>query len=130
MLEFPLPISTGEWLAFLAAAGGIMVGLGLMIVPSRIMTFLGLVPSYVQPKGFSEVRGPFAGAWLGMGIACILLAQPLVYLAFGIMLATVIVGRVVSFAADGSFNAHTVMLTVIEAIMAFFAIAFPLGIIA
>lgn len=129
MIEFTFPFSTGEWLAWTAALATILTGLVLMIIPRRFMHFLGLAPRSGTNNGVSEVRGPLGGAWVGFGLAAILLAQPLVYLALGFAFLVTVVGRIVSFFADRTFNLHCVAATLFEALLAFFPIAYALQLI-
>lgn len=123
-LQFFAPQSTGEWLAALAAAATFLVGLALMIAPRRMMGLVGL--SAGSPAGISEIRGAFGGSWAGLGLAALLLAQPLVYLALGMAYAVAVSGRLLSFAADRALSARVVILTAVEALMAFALIAYPL----
>ncbi|MEN0041107.1 MAG: DUF4345 domain-containing protein, partial [Pseudomonadota bacterium] len=78
MIEFAWPMSTGEWLAFLTGLATFLIGVALMVIPRRFMHVLGLAPREGTNNGVSEVRGPFGGMWAGLGLASILLAQPLV----------------------------------------------------
>ena len=89
----------------------------------------GPCPAVGHQNGVSEVRGPLGGAWVGFGLAAILLAQPLVYLALGFAFLVTVVGRIVSFIADRTFNLHCVAATLFEALLAFFPIAYALQLI-
>lgn len=130
MFEFPMPLSTGEWLAWLTALATILIGLVLMFAPRFMMNWLGLAAKEGTANGVSEVRGPFGGMWIGFGLAAILLAQPLIYLALGLAFAFAVVGRLVSFVMDRTFNIHCVTATIFEALSAFFPLAYALGYIA
>ncbi len=123
------PYSTGEWLAWLTALVTLGIGLALMIIPRRFIYVLGLVPREDSPNGVSEVRGAVGGMWAGIALACLLLAQPLVYLALGLAFFTAVIGRVVSFVADKSFNLHCVAATVFEGVAATLLILYGLQIV-
>ena len=129
MIEFAWPMSTGEWLAFLTGLATFLIGVALMVIPRGFMHVLGLAPREDTNNGVSEVRGPFGGMWAGLGLASILLAQPLVYLALGVAFAFCVIGRIISFAADRTFNIHCVVATLFEIASAVFPIAYALQII-
>lgn len=123
-IQFFAPQTTGEWLAAIAAAVTALVGLALMVVPRRTMQMLGLEPR--RAAGISEIRGAFGGSWVGFGLAAVLLAQPLIYLALGLAYVIMVIGRLISFLADRSFSALTVAATLAEALAAFMLLAYPL----
>ncbi|MEM9734088.1 MAG: DUF4345 family protein [Pseudomonadota bacterium] len=129
MIEFAMPLSTGEWLAFLTALATFLIGLGLMLFPRPFMAWLGLAPRVGTNNGVSEVRGPFGGMWAGLGLAALLLAQPLVYVALGTAFVFCLLGRFYSFIVDRTFNIHCVVATLFEVASAVFPIAYGLQII-
>lgn len=123
-LQFFAPQTTGEWLAAIAAAATAMVGMALLLVPRATMHLMGLAPH--SAIGVSEIRGAFGGSWVGFGLAALLLAQPLIYLALGLAYTFAVVGRLISFLVDRSFSMQTTVATLAEALAAFFLIAYPL----
>ena len=129
MIEFVLPQTTGEWLAWLVAFSCLIVGLCLMLLPKKLMIFVGMGDSTESTGALSEIRGPFAGAFVGIGLAAILFAQPLVYAALGLMLFFMVVGRFLGFLLDRSLDRKRAALTIAEAIMAYFPLAYAFGII-
>lgn len=128
MIELAMPVTTGEWYAFCTAIVLMLVALPLIILPRRFMGLLGLSAEHSTVNGLSEVRGPFGGYLFGTGLAAILLAQPLVYLALGIGFVFMVVGRLLSFVLDRSFNLHCIVLTVVEATAAVFMCGYGLQI--
>ncbi len=126
-IEFVAPQTTGETLAFIVALLTMLVGLALMVIPRRFGRVLGFVE--LSRTGASEIRGAFGGGWAGIALGAILFAQPLIYLALGVSFLFMVVGRLISFAADKSLNGQTVAATLIEAAGAFFLLAYPLQII-
>lgn len=129
MIEFAWPFSTGEWLAWITAVMTILIGLVVMLLPRAFMGFMGLATKGDTNNGVSEIRGPFGGTFVGFGLAAIILAQPLVYIALGFAFAFAVVGRLISFFADRTFNMHCVAATILEIAAAFFPLAYGLGII-
>ncbi|PCH45509.1 MAG: DUF4345 domain-containing protein [Hyphomicrobiales bacterium] len=128
MIEFVFPQSTGEWLAWFGAFYFIIGGLVALITPRRFMTLTHLAVE--KPAGMSEIRGALGGAYIGFGVAAIMFAQPLIYLALGFALAGMVLGRLISMAIDGARSSKVWFFTAIEALLAFFPIAYVFGLIA
>lgn len=127
---FPWPVSQGEWLAWFAAVVTIFTGLSMLIMPRRVLKIpqAGMEPARSE-IAVGEVRASLFGFYSGIGLACILLAQPLLYLALGLCWALTAFGRLVSLFLDrGNFAMRLVRL-VIELIMAVFALAFVFGLV-
>ncbi|MDD9909536.1 MAG: DUF4345 family protein [Ahrensia sp.] len=126
-IEFVAPQTTGETLAFCVALATLLVGLIFMTIPHRFGRFLGIYD--MSASGISELRSAFGGSWVGFALAAILFAQPLIYLALGTAFVFMVIGRVISFLADRSFNGQTVAALLIEAAAGFGLLAYPLQII-
>ncbi len=124
MLTIALPFSTSEWLAFLSAISVIFLGAGVMMFPGKFMGLLGLSAVDGRKDGFSHMRASLGGVWVGLGVACILLAQPFTYLALGLAFALAVLGRLISFVFDRSFSWQTAIATVYELAVAYFALKF------
>lgn len=124
MIEITFPDQWPERMAWITALATMIIGFGLMLVPRPFMGWLGLAAREGTQNGVSEVRGPFGGMWVGLGIACILLAQPFTYFALGMAFLFAVVGRLISFVADRTFNIHCVVATVFEALSAYFPLRF------
>ena len=127
MIEIVFPDDWSERLAWLTAVATILVGLALMVIPRTFGHFLGLAFRPDTNNGVSEVRGAFAGMWLGLGVACILLAQPFTYFALGLAFLGAVLGRLISLVADRTFNLHCLIAIIIEALGAYFTLKFPLA---
>lgn len=126
MIEIVFPDDWSERLAWLTAVATIMIGLVLMLIPRTFGHFLGLAFRSGTNNGVSELRGAFGGMWVGLGLACILLAQPFTYFALGLAFLGAVLGRLISLAADRTFNLHCLIATAIEAMGAYFPLRFAL----
>lgn len=124
MIEIVFPDDWSERLAWLTALATVFIGLALMIVPRRFGYVLGLTIRDGSNNGVSEIRGPFAGMWIGLGLACIILAQPFTYFALGLAYGFCVVGRVVSFIFDRSFTLHCIIASLFEGMCAYFVLKF------
>lgn len=127
---FPWPFSTGEWLAFTCALITIGFGLLLLLAPRLSLRILGLQSVPDRPDSIAEARGTLAGFYLGLGLACLLLAQPMLYLALAAGWVFTALGRLVSILADRAGTRWNWYGLAIEAALAALAGAFPLGFIA
>ena len=124
MIEITFPDQWPERLAWITAMATVLIGLGLMLAPRPFMHWLGLTPRSSTNNGVSEVRGPFGGMWVGMGLACLLLAQPFTYFALGMAFFFAVIGRLISFVVDRTFNIHCIVATVFEVLSAYFPLRF------
>jgi hypothetical protein len=124
MIELAFPDFWPERLAWLIALATLLTGFSGMIMPRGMMKAVGLAGSVDVPNGVSEFRSSVGGAMCGVGLACLLMAQPFTYFALGLMFFFACVGRVVSFVADGTFNKHCLFFLLIEALGAYFPLQF------
>ena len=124
---FPWPVSTGGWLAFLSASVTILFGLILLLAPRfsyRLMR-LQTVPEF--PEALSESRATMAGFYLGLGLCCILLDQPLLYLALGASWGLTAFGRLVSMVVDRGNKAFNWISVAVEALLSGLPLAMVFG---
>lgn len=126
MIEIVFPHEFSEQLAFLTAWATVLIGAAMMVFPVRMARFLGLTLLEGSQNGISQIRGPFAGMWVGLGVACIILAQPFTYFALGVAFLFAVLGRLVSFVFDRTFNLHCLIATAIEVAGACFTLHFAL----
>ena len=124
MIEIVFPVEFSERLAWLTALATIAVGLAFMILPRQAGHLVGFALRPDNRNGLSEIRGPFGGFMVGMGVSCILLAQPFTYFALGLAFGFAVIGRLISFVADRTVNTHCVVVTIIEALAAYFPLRF------
>lgn len=129
MIAFYWPGTTGEWLAFAVAAITVAFGLLLFLAPRLSFRMLRLETADGRPDAIAEGRATMAGFYLGCGLCCILLAQPLIYLALGASWAFTALGRLVSIVFDGASTRFNWLSVLFEAMLAVLPLAFVFGLI-
>jgi hypothetical protein len=128
-LSFPWPTTQGEWLAWSSAAVTVFFGVLLLFAPRVSLRILRLRPTDMHPEAVSEARATMAGFYLGVGICCILLAQPLLYMALGFSWAFTAFGRVISMLSDNGNTLYNWVSLIIEIALAALPMGFAFGII-
>lgn len=129
-LAFPWPVSQGEWLAWSVAAATLVFGLMMLFAPRLTLKLLRLQATPNHPEAVGEARATMSGFYIGVGLACILLAQPLLYLTLGLCWALTAFGRVVSMLSDNGSTVVNWIWLVLEIALAVLALAFALGFVA
>ncbi len=127
--EFPWPWTQGEWLAWSSAAVTILFGLILFAAPKLSLRLLRLQTAPDHPEALSEARGTMAGFYLGLGLTCILFAQPMLYIALGASWALTAFGRLVSMMSDRGNTAYNWVSLALEIVLAALPLAFASGIV-
>jgi len=127
--SFPWPMSQGEWLAWSSAAVTIMFGIMMMFAPRLSLRLHRLQTEPSHPEATAEVRGTMSGFYLGVGICCILLAQPLLYLALGVSWLLTAFGRLVSMLSDRGSNLFNWFWLVVEIVLGILPLGFVFGIV-
>lgn len=98
-MELYFPTEFGERVAFVCAVVTAAIGLLVLVFPAVMLRLSAFHVGTARPEGYAAVRS--AGAQhLGLGLACIMLAQDFIYMTLGIALAFAAFGRLVSFAFD------------------------------
>ena len=120
-MEFYFPTELGEQLAFLSAATMSLIGCFILFAP-------GLVRRDERPEGLGAARS-VGGLIIGFSATAILLAQPIVYLAFGSALGLAAFGRVLSLMSDRGGTWRGVLFLVVEAVLAALPLAYVFGLI-
>jgi len=128
-LAFPWPYSQGEWLAWSAAVATVLVGLLALFAPGTTLKLLRLEPRADRSGGVAAARADLAGFPIGLGLACILLAQPMLYIALGLAWAVAAFGRLVSMMSDGGNGPYNIVMLAIELVLAAPAVLFGFGLI-
>jgi hypothetical protein len=129
-IAFPWPASPGGWLAFTSAAVTLLFGLLLFLAPRYSLRLLRLRTVPEHPEAVSEARGTMAGFYLGVGLAAILLDQPLVYLALGASWGFTAFGRLVSIVLDRGNTAFNWVSLLVEIALAAAPLALVFGYVA
>jgi hypothetical protein len=101
-----------EILKIIAVLGTIGVGVLALLRPRAIKPLTGLeVPG---PRGVTEVRSVLGGAFIGLGLAVLLLPDPLSYHILGITYITIAVVRSISMVVDRSIEQSNIVSLVVE----------------
>ena len=82
-----------------------------------------------QPGVNTQARSTMAGFYLGVGLCCILLAQPLIYMALGFSWLLTAFGRVVSMLSDRGNTIFNWVSVVVELALAILPLLFAFGFI-
>ena len=97
---FPWPMTQGEWLAWSSAAVTVAFGIILLFCTQPLIQTAPAADDAEHPEALSEGRATMSGFYLGVGLSCILLVQPLLYLALGFSWLFTAFGRIVSMLSD------------------------------
>ncbi len=117
-MEFYWPETQGEWLQWISALVTIGFGLMLMFAPRLSLRILRLETHPNHPEAVSEARGTMAGFYLGLGLACILFAQPWTWLALGMSWAFTAFGRLISMMSDRGNTLYNWIALLMEIVLA------------
>jgi hypothetical protein len=129
-LSFPWPTTQGEWLAWSSAAVTVLFGVLLLFAPRISLRILRLRPTDMHPEAVSEARATMAGFYLGLGLCCILLAQPLLYMALGFSWAFTAFGRVISMLSDNGNTLYNWVSLFVEIALAALPLLFAFTLVA
>ena len=91
-----------EILQIVLAVGTIATGLVSLIRPRAVQGFTGL--SAPGPRGITEIRAILGGAFIGLGLAPLILGAPAAYQMLGITYLVIAVARIVGIVFDRSFE--------------------------
>ena len=131
MIEFVLPRSAGEWMAWSGAVYLVLGGLFRFLVPFLWVRYRNVRIMEGDSAIKSALRGPLGAGNLGLGLAVMLLhPQPLLYLALGAMFMFMAGGRLLSFVLDGGISGKSVLIFLIEGMFAAFCLFYAFGITA
>jgi len=127
---FPWPYTHGEWLAWGAAAVTALLGLVAMVAPRVALGTLGLEASQKKAEGLAASRAQLGGFYIGVGLAAILFAQPLIYMALGTAWAFAAFGWLVSITSGGGGTFAGWVMLLLTLLLAALPLAFALGFVA
>ncbi len=128
-LAFPWPGSNGEWLAWSAAAATALFGLIAMFLPATVFRLLFGRRGEDPGAAVAGMRGVLGGFHLGAGVAAILLAQPLIYLALGISWAVACFGQLLSNLTDPAKTVRGWLFLLFQIALAAMPLAFVFGLV-
>jgi Domain of unknown function (DUF4345) len=128
-MEFslPWPASQGEWLAWSSAGVTVLLGLIFLFAPRLALRLMRLQAKENHPEAVAESRATMSGFYLGLGICCILLAQPLLYTALGASWLFTAFGRMVSMMSDGGNTLYNWVFLAVELVLMALPLAFVFG---
>jgi len=126
---FPWPFSQGEWLAWSSAAVTVLFGLILFFAPGLSLRILRLQTTPEHPEALAEARATMSGFYLGLGLTCILFAQPMLYIALGASWALTAFGRLVSMMSDRGNTVYNWISLALEIVLAALPLAFAFGLV-
>jgi hypothetical protein len=124
---FPWPTGNAEWIAFSVAAFTALLGIFFLFAPGISMRVMRLRTAEGHPEAQAEIRGRVAGFHLGLSLCCLLLAQPVLYLALGFSWLLAAFGRLISMLSDAGLTVANFAWLLLELALAVAAIAFALG---
>lgn len=128
-MEFYWPVSQGEWLAWASALTTIVFGLVFLFAPRMAFRLIRITTHPNHPEALAEGRGTMSGFYLGLGICCILFAQPMLWVALGVSWGFTAFGRLISMLSDNGNNAFNWIAIAIEIMLAALPLAFAFGFI-
>jgi hypothetical protein len=91
-----------EILKAIMAVVTIATGLISLILPRSVQGFTGL--SAPGPRGITEIRAILGGAFVGLGLAPLVLGSPAAYQMLGITYLVIAVARIAGIVLDRSFE--------------------------
>jgi len=125
--SFPWPMSQGEWLAWSSAVVTTLLGLLFFLAPGLALRLVRLQAKEEKPEAVAEGRSRVAGFYLGLGLTCLLLAQPLLYMALGFSWAFSAFGRLLGMMSDGANTPYNWAAIVVDLVLAALPLAFAFG---
>ncbi|RCS23632.1 DUF4345 domain-containing protein [Phyllobacterium salinisoli] len=126
-MEFYWPASDGEWFAWISAAITVLFGAILFFAPGLSMKLLRLAPVNERPEAFASVRATMAGFHIGLGLSCLMFAQPFLWLALGAAWGFTLFGRLISIMSDRGNTFYNWMAVVLEFLLAAAPLLFAFG---
>jgi hypothetical protein len=125
-LTIPWPTSTGEALAFASAVCAILAGLAALVLPGL---WAGLTGEPRDRAAASAALRGAAGFPIGLGLAALMLAQPLLYLALGAGWLFAAVGRTVALFADRTAWGLAILRLALDLVLAALPLAYAFGLL-
>lgn len=125
-MTFQLPTTGQEFLIMLVPFVTLLLGLAFLIVPGRLLSYMGLRARPEKPEAIGEGRSSFAGPLLAVSLCCLLLQEPIALqpglnfvLALGWTIAAL--GRILQMAFDGGMRKRIQVRFALAAVLAVLA---------
>lgn len=128
-MEFYLPATTGEWLAWSAAVVTAFAGIVMLFAPGITMKLMRLQPINARPEAYSSIRAVLAGPYLGIGLGCLIFAQPFLWVVLGAAWGFALFGRFISMMSDKGATFYNTVAAVIEFALAAGPLLYAFGFI-
>ncbi|MBB6488324.1 DUF4345 domain-containing protein [Rhizobium lusitanum] len=125
-MELYFPTEFGERLAYCSAAATALIGFFMMFAPGYTYRILKLQVREGRTEAYGEARSA-GGFMLGFGLVAILLAQPMIYLALGASFGVAAFGRILAIMSDRGSVIVSLLLLVVQAILAALPFLYGLG---
>jgi hypothetical protein len=103
-----------EILKIVVVVGTIATGLFALIRPRSVIGFTGLSPQ--GGRGVTEIRAVLGGAFIGLGVAPLLLKTPAAYQMLGITYFAIAIARAPAMIIDQSAVASNIISLAVEII--------------
>ncbi|MFD0916554.1 hypothetical protein ACFQ14_09060 [Pseudahrensia aquimaris] len=116
-MNFSLPSSSSETLAFLVLLIALAGGLITLFAPRMIMRWTGLALADGRAFGLSEIRGALGGFYVGVALY-ILLSEPRPYIILTFAFGFFCFGRILAFVVDRVHNPQHMGAIMGDAILA------------
>lgn len=129
-MELYWPASTGEWMAWSSGVITVIFGLILFFAPRVALRILRLQTKPDRPEALSEIRGTFAGFYLGLGLSALIFAQPFLWIALGVSWGFTVFGRLISMMSDRGNTLYNWISVIIELALAAGPLLFAFGFVA
>ncbi|OYR21176.1 AGROH133_08824 family phage infection protein [Brucella thiophenivorans] len=128
-MEFYLPNTTGEWFAWSTAVITALAGVIMLFAPGITMRLLRLQPINARPEAYSSIRAVLAGPYLGIGLGCLIFAQPFLWVVLGAVWGFALFGRFISMMSDKGATFYNIVAAVIEFALAAGPLLYAFGFI-
>ena len=99
-------------LQIIAAVGTIATGLISLLRPRSVTGFTGLSPS--GARGVTEIRAVLGGAFIGLGVAPLILGAAAAYRTLGLTYLAIAMARAASMIVDRSVESSNIISLAVE----------------
>ncbi|GGD43548.1 membrane protein [Aureimonas glaciei] len=130
-MEFSLPQTNADTLAFAAAAVTALIGLFALFMPRLALRALRLTVQPDRPDAVAEARATIGGFMLGTAVMSLLLFdQPMVQMVLGAAWLFSAFGRFVAILSDHASTAYHWLFLLLSLVLAAMPLAAAFGLIA